>query len=171
MSSIDPREFRNALGSFATGVTVVTTAESSEDGEQRPVAVTANSFSSVSLDPALVLWSIDKSASSFKAFQACDAFAIHILHDGQRDLSQRCASSKGEKLRDGEWLYGELGIPLIQECKTRFECLIEHRYEGGDHIIMVGRVVNFERCDDQGSEPALLYYQGQYELLHSSPAV
>jgi len=171
MSSIDQREFRNALGSFATGVTVVTTSQRAENGDLLPIAVTANSFSSVSLDPALVLWSIDKSASSFAAFQACDAFAIHILHDGQRDLSQRCASSKGEKLREGEWQFGELNIPLVTECKTRFECQVEHRYKGGDHIIMVGRVVNFERCDNQGSEPALLYYQGQYEQLQSSTTV
>lgn len=169
MSSIDPRQFRNALGSFATGVTVITTS-ANNGGERTPVAVTANSFSSVSLDPALVLWSIDKSASSFAAFQQCEAFAIHILHDGQRDLSQRCASSKGEKLRPDEWQFGPLQVPLIDDCKTRFECQVEHRYEGGDHIIMVGRVINFERRDNDGNEPALLYYQGQYHPLDASPA-
>lgn len=170
MSAIDPREFRNALGSFATGVTVITTTEQSPDGSCRPVALTANSFSSVSLDPALVLWSIDKSAGSFDAFSRCRAFAIHVLHDGQRELSQRCASSTGEKLRDGEWRYGELEVPLLDECKTLFECRVEHRYEGGDHIIMVGRVVNFERRDGGGSEPALLYYQGQYQQIDQSSA-
>ncbi len=170
MQQLDPREFRNALGSFATGVTVITTAEQNSDGSRRPVALTANSFSSVSLDPALVLWSIDKSAGSFAVFNDCTAFAIHVLHDGQRELSQRCASSKGEKLRDGEWRYGELEVPLLDECKTLFECRVEHRYEGGDHIIMVGRVVNFERRDGGGKEPALLYYQGQYQQLDQSSA-
>lgn len=152
--SLDQREFRDALGAFATGVTVVT----ARDASGSPVGVTANSFSSVSLDPPLVLWSIARSSSSFDAFNAAKYFAIHILHSEQEDISNRFASRGDDKFADLDCTDSADGVPLLADYDVRFECSTEHLYEGGDHVIVVGRV---HRMDSTNREP-LAFYRGKY---------
>lgn len=128
------RDLRDALGQFATGVTVVTcnTAEG-------PVGITANSFASVSLDPPLVLWSPARGSRRFPAFESAEKFAIHVLGDHQRDICEGF-------VRDGfdfsafDWHEGENAVPLLHNCLARFECARHAIHEGGDHAIIVGRV-------------------------------
>ena len=148
------REFRDALGSFATGVTVATTMAADE----QPVGVTASSFNSVSLDPPLVLWSLAKNSLSREAFSNSGHFAVHVLAASQRALSDRFARSGADKFDGIEWLRGELGSPVFPEFAARFECRTRHEYEGGDHVILVGEVVAFEAHD----VAPLLFHAGSY---------
>lgn len=153
-SSIDPLLLRNALGAFATGVTVITTVAA--DGHD--VGVTANSFNSVSLDPPLVLWSLNKASGSMPAFGQADHFAVHLLAFGQREISDRFSSKRQNRFEGLDLLRGAGGVPLLEGCAGRFVCRTEYRYEGGDHMIFVGRVI-----DVQLSERApLLYVRGSY---------
>ncbi|WOE74584.1 enoyl-CoA hydratase-related protein [Alterisphingorhabdus coralli] len=152
MDSFDPRTFRDALGQFATGVTIVTAR--SEDGT--PVGVTANSFNSVSLDPPLVLWSLAKTSRCMPVFETAEEFAVHILASDQDDLSNRFASRTEDKFAGLN--VGETGLPLLEGCTARFRCKTRHAYEGGDHIIFVGEVVGFEHDD----KPPLLFHGGDY---------
>jgi len=155
--SLDAREFRNAMGCFATGVTVVTAK--GPDGEK--VGCTANSFSSVSLDPPLVLWAIAKNANSYDAFMAAKHFAIHVLHAGQEHVSRLFATKDADKFAQVPWTEGQDGTPLLEDYSVRFECTTEHLYEGGDHIIVVGRV---HAMDNPDAEP-LGFYQGKYARI------
>lgn len=155
MKQFDPAEFRSALGRFATGVTIITTV----DGQGRRYGVTANSYNSVSLDPPLVLWSLAKTSRSLDAFMACEAFAIHILSAAQEELAMRFASrGDADKFAGLHVREGHGGVPLFDECAAHLECLTENRFEAGDHIIFLGRVVNFERCD---SDP-LIFHDGRF---------
>lgn len=157
MTTIDPIEFRAALGGFATGVTAVTTL--GDDGT--PFGVTASSFNSVSLDPPLVLWSLAKTAQSMQAFSRAGHFAVHVLAANQDTLANHFARSGGDKFSSLKWEKGVLGSPLFAECASRFECRTVHQYEGGDHIIFVGEVVNFDRQD----RDPLIFHQGSYAGL------
>lgn len=130
----NPRAFRDALGSFATGVTVVTVA--STDG---PIGITANSFASVSLDPPLVLWSPAKSSNRFKYFDGKAHFAIHILDAHQQAICN--GFIKDKSAFDGlDWAAGEHDVPLLAGCLARFECTLQASHDAGDHILIVGRV-------------------------------
>lgn len=155
MSTIDARQFRSALGQFATGVTIVTTAD--EGG--RPTGVTASSFNSVSLDPPLVLWSLAKTAQSLRAFQESGRFAVHVLARHQEDMSNRFARSGEDKFSDVEFSRSADGVPLFEGCAARFVCKTAYQYEGGDHVILVGEVVEFQTSDH---EP-LLFHGGSYK--------
>lgn len=157
--NFDIRAFRHALGCFATGVTVVTCC----NRDLAPVGVTANSFSSVSLDPPLVLWSLSRRSGSFDAFHRAECFAIHLLKQDQIDLSNQFARS-GDKFSGVPYDIGEDRLPILRERLALFRCATEHRYPGGDHVIFVGRVRSFEFGDD---EP-LLFSQGEYaaSVLH-----
>jgi 3-hydroxy-9,10-secoandrosta-1,3,5(10)-triene-9,17-dione monooxygenase reductase component len=155
--TLDAREFRDAMGCFATGITVVTAR--SKEGEN--VGCTANSFSSVSLDPPLVLWAIAKNANSYDAFIQAENFAIHVLHSGQEDMSRLFATKDVDKFSEIEWTEGQGGTPLLNEYSVRFECTTEDIYEGGDHMIIVGRVFNMDNPD---AEP-LGFYQGKYAKI------
>lgn len=152
----DPREFRSALGSFATGVTVVTTRDSA--GE--PIGLTANSFNSVSLQPPLVLWSLALNALSLPAFSQAEHWVVHILAADQEALSKRFASRGTDKFAGLEFDSGLGGAPLLKGCAARFECRTAFQYEGGDHLIFVGEVERFERS---GAAP-LLFHAGSYAL-------
>lgn len=154
MQQIDPKTFRSALGSFATGVTVVTTAD--ENGVK--AGVTASSFNSVSLDPPMVLWSLAKNSRSLDAFQLADGFAVHILAADQKDLSARFASQSGDKYEGLAHTMSKTGNPHLGTCLARFDCSTAHQYDGGDHIIFVGHVLEFEAAD---AEP-LLFHKGVY---------
>ena len=165
MTEIDAREFRNALGSFATGVTVITTmAAPKTPGEPgTPVAMTANSFASVSLDPPLILWSIGRDAQCFDDFERAEYFAVHILHHGQQPLSQLCASRDVDKFAEVNWRLGETGAaPIFDDYNACLECKVENRYNGGDHVIIVGRVCALDNRQRATHETPLLFYRGSY---------
>ncbi len=152
----DSNEFRRSLGTFATGVTIITVR--SPDGE--PIGVTANSFSSVSLDPPLVLWSLAKNAKSLPAFQAAEYFAIHILSAEQEGLSNLFASQGADKFGNLNTEQGIGDTPLLDGCCTRMQCKVAHQYEGGDHIIFVGEVVDLVSND----LTPLVFQAGKYSL-------
>lgn len=160
---IDTTALRQALGHFATGVTVVTT----RDVGGEPIGVTASSFNTVSLDPPLVLWSIGRNALSYPVFSEAEHFAIHVLGDEQEAWSNRFGRASEAKFSGLEVGEGVGGVPLLNGCPARFECRIEHRYEGGDHQILVGRVLRMEL----GAEDArpLLFHRGRYAGLDSLP--
>lgn len=155
VNSPGPR-FRNALGAFATGVTIVTT----RDSEGRDVGLTANSFNSVSLDPPMVLWSLAKSAASLGVFMNATHFAVHVLASDQEDLSLRFAVRGAQKFTGLALDRGVEGIALLSGCSARFQCRTAFRYEGGDHMIFVGTVETF----DHSERPPLVYHGGGYAL-------
>jgi 3-hydroxy-9,10-secoandrosta-1,3,5(10)-triene-9,17-dione monooxygenase reductase component len=162
MSPIDARQFRNALGQFATGVTIVTTF----DDAGRPTGVTASSFNSVSLDPPLVLWSLAKSAQSLKAFQESGHFAVHVLGQDQQDMSNRFARSGEDKFAGVPHHLSPEGVPLFDNCAARFVCRTAYQYEGGDHVILVGEVIDFDTAD---TDP-LLFHGGHYKEARQTAA-
>lgn len=152
----DPKSFRNALGSFATGVTIITTRTAA--GE--PIGLTANSFNSVSLDPPLVLWSQAVASSRSAAFTSAKHYAINVLSSDQLELSERFVASGGfEGLAFDEGLGG---VPLLRGSCAIFECSSEARHPGGDHVIYIGRVERFHRAD---GEP-LAFHAGRYRRLN-----
>jgi flavin reductase (DIM6/NTAB) family NADH-FMN oxidoreductase RutF len=154
--------FRQALGCFATGVTLVTTI----DREGQPIAVTVNSFSSVSLEPPLVLFSLARTATRFADFEAAGRFAINVLTAEQRQLSDRFARS-GQDLLDGvPHRLGAHGCPLIEGALATFECRTEARHDGGDHDIFVGAV---DAITNAEADEPLLYYCGRYRAVAATP--
>ncbi len=154
INKIDPLKFRSALGQFPTGVTIVTTL----DAEGGKVGMTASSFNTVSLDPPLVLWSIAKSAYSYDSFMAAKHFAIHVLTAGQAELSNLFAQTGADKFELIDCGTGLANIPILPKFAACFQCDTEHRYDGGDHTILVGRVIDFESHE---TEP-LLFHRGNY---------
>jgi 3-hydroxy-9,10-secoandrosta-1,3,5(10)-triene-9,17-dione monooxygenase reductase component len=157
ISAIDPIKLRNAFGSFVTGVTIIT----GRDSHGNPVGMTANSFSSVSLSPPLALWSVAETATAFDVFRETSHFNIHILHSGQEQLSRQFAAKNTDKFGETVHELGVADIPRLTDYAARFECAVEHRYPGGDHIILVGRILAFDHTD---KEP-LVFYKGQYKVL------
>lgn len=151
---LDARELRRALGSFATGVTIVTTFTR----ERGAVGLTVNSFSSVSLDPPLVLWSLSRRSPSLAVFEAARHFAINVLAAGQQQLSNRFASPIPEKFSGVGWSAGLDGVPLLDGCTATFECRARYQLDGGDHVIFIGEVERFARC----SKEPLLFLGGRY---------
>ena len=153
----DAKTFREALGLFATGVTIITTIAA--DGSR--VGITANSFSSVSLDPPLVLFSIARKAYSLSAFQQAGRFVINVLAADQAPLSNRFATPSSDKWQGIEhesWA----GCPIIPGSLAHFECRTQTMYDEGDHVIIVGRVV---RLAHVGSGDPLLFFHGLYRHL------
>ena len=146
-------DFRNALGSFATGVTIITAL--GKNGQK--IGLTANSFNSVSLDPALVLWSIGRDTNCFDDFIAAESFAIHILAEDQQDLSNLFAKTGADRFAGIETTEGLSGVPLLPNFSTCFQCRIENQYDGGDHVILVGKVIEFT---DNGSRPLIFHRVG-----------
>jgi flavin reductase (DIM6/NTAB) family NADH-FMN oxidoreductase RutF/DNA-binding MarR family transcriptional regulator len=157
----DPRAFRRCLGQFATGVTVMTGM-----GEEGPFGVTANSFSSLSLDPPLVLWSIARSSRSLNAFAAADRFAVNILGVEQVALSQLFSSPVDDRFAGLDWRPGSGGAPVLPGILALLECETEARHDGGDHLILVGRVRRYARY----AGGALVYAQGRYAVAEDHPA-
>jgi len=154
MSQEDAIKFRNALGQFATGVTIVTTM----DERSEPVGVTASSFNSVSLDPPLVLWSLAKTAHSMPAYQNSGGFNVHVLASHQSDMSNQFARPSDDKFAGVDWTKCEAGFPLLPEYAALFRCKTHFQYEGGDHIIFVGEVIDFRTHDF----PVLVFQGGRY---------
>lgn len=153
----EKRKLRNALGCFTTGVCVVTAAT-----EAGPIGLTINSFASVSLDPPLVLWSLDRASDRAEAFHVADRFAINVLTEDMRDLSARLAQKGAYAVPDDALDPGPGDVPVLHGALAQFVCTIEARHEGGDHVIFVGRVVQFAHAE--AGRP-LVYYRGQYRSL------
>ena len=151
---VDPRKLRNALGRFATGVTVITTQTPSGKLE----GLTANSFSALSLEPPLVLWCIRRSAPSLPGFLAASGFAVNVLGSDQRKLAATFANAAVDKFADVPFEIGLRGYPVITGSIAVFECQTENTVEGGDHLIFIGRVVATSHCD---GEP-LVFHGGEY---------
>lgn len=148
------RELRNALGSFGTGVTIITT----RDREGKPHGMTVNSFSSVSLNPPLILWSASLYANSLAAFQQSSHFVVNILAHDQIELSNKFAKQSDDKFVDVDHLPLESGAPVLIGSAAHFECRNEFRHYGGDHIIFIGHVERFAYTD----KPTLLFCRGKY---------
>lgn len=153
-AAFDPRDFRRALGSFATGVTIITT----RDAAGEPVGLTVNSFNSVSLNPPLVLWSLANEAMSLPAFRDAEYWAVHILATDQEELSTRFAKRGENKFADLDVEAGRGGIPLLKGCTARFQCRTASSYQGGDHLIFIGEVLDF----DHSENPPLVFHGGRY---------
>ncbi|RAU22491.1 flavin reductase [Paramagnetospirillum kuznetsovii] len=153
---LDPRSFRKTLGCFASGVTVVTTLAPET---RAPVGVTVSAFSSLSLDPPLVLFCLGNATSSLEAFKGFGHFVINILSESQRDLSIRFASRSEDKWQGVAWSAWESGAPVIANCLATLECSLVREEDGGDHRIFIGRV---ERMKHQEGGSPLVYFRGSY---------
>ena len=150
--STDADSFRGALGTFVTGVTVITT-----DSPEGPVAIVANSFASVSLDPPLVLWSPAKSSKRFEHFAGSRRFAIHVLAADQRDICAAIIQSK-TAIKDVPTHLSHCGMPIIDGALATFECNLEATHDAGDHVIIVGKVTKAQHV---GGAP-LVFHGGKY---------
>jgi flavin reductase (DIM6/NTAB) family NADH-FMN oxidoreductase RutF len=133
---LDSVDFRQAVGAFTTGVTVVTTCD--ESGTR--YGLTANSFASVSLDPPLVLFCVDHRAPSLHGFNRSEHFAINVLAADQEEIAKRFARRSDDKFAGLNWRVGIFGAPLLDRCIAHIECTLEHRHPSGDHDIVIGRV-------------------------------
>jgi flavin reductase (DIM6/NTAB) family NADH-FMN oxidoreductase RutF len=154
------RMLRNTLGMFPTGVAVVT----ARDAEGTLQGVTINSFNSVSLDPPLVLFSLSRELFSLNAFLAAEGFAINFLHEDQQDVSARFTKALTDKWKDVTYKTGVTGAPVLPALAV-LECRPYAQYDGGDHVIIVGRVEHFE-CQECNSP--LVYFRGGYHKLTSA---
>jgi len=154
---VAPAEFRRVLGHFATGVTIVTTCDS--DG--RPTGLTASAFTSVSLDPPLVLVCIDHKSQSHGPLVDGGRFAVNILSVDQEALSRKFATTRLDKFDGVAYRLSPLGLPILAEALAHLECVTVSTHVEGDHTILVGRVEDVSA----GSGHPLLYYCGQYERL------
>ena len=153
--SAETTAYRRALGAFATGVCVVTA-----DSDQGPLGLTINSFTSVSLEPRLILWCLDERSERWSAFAAADRFAVHVLPASDRTRAARFARGVAT-LSDGEFERRESGPPCLSGALARFECVAHDRIRMGDHMIVVGRVERFAA----GEGPALTYWRGRYGTM------
>ena len=148
---------REALGNFVTGVTVITT----RDGDELH-GLTANSFSSVSLDPPLVLFSLSRTADCFDAFESANSFAVNVLRSDQETISSRFATKDIDKWSGVGWRPGYGDCPLLDDAIATFECRVTARHEGGDHVIYVGEVIDFTNGPD--GKP-LAFFRGRYTAV------
>ena len=150
--------FRTALGQFATGVTIITAIS---DGE--PAGVAANSFTSVSLDPPLVLFCVSRSSSTWPRIEKARKFAVNILGEHQEEISVLFATKGADRFGETDWHVGVGGSPVLHDTLAYLDCEFWAEYDGGDRIIVVGRVLDLGITHD-GSP--LLYFRGQYGRLH-----
>jgi 3-hydroxy-9,10-secoandrosta-1,3,5(10)-triene-9,17-dione monooxygenase reductase component len=147
-------DFRTVLGRFVTGVTIVT---SMQDG--RPVGVAANSFTSVSLDPPLVLFCVARTSTTWPAIEASGRFAVNILGEHQEETSRLFATRGVDRFASVEWHLSARGLPVLAQCLGYLDCETWAVYDGGDHLIAVGRVLDLAVMHDAGP---LLFFQGRY---------
>ncbi|MDB4512111.1 flavin reductase [Arenicella sp.] len=160
---LDVRDFRRALAQFPTGVTIITAT--TDGGES--IGVTASSFNSVSVDPPLVLWSVDKSAHSASIMRDAKHFAVNVLSKAQVDMSNRFAGRGEDKFSGVDYKVNEYGSPLFAGCAAQYECKTWNVYEGGDHLIIVGEVLNYSY--QEGMSP-LVFACGSYAVSMQHPA-
>ena len=159
-SDLVSRDFRDALGSFATGVTVLTAL--APDGEL--IGLTISSFNSVSLNPPLILWSLSRDSPRLKAFRGASHYAVNVLAADQQVISDAFASRDEDRFGNVRVRRGLAGIPLIEGCAAWFECANETQYPGGDHLIFIGRVERFQ-CGATGDP--LIFHAGRYRQLRA----
>ena len=157
--TIDARELRNAFGSFTTGVTLMTT----QLPGQEPVGMTVNSFSSLSLNPPLLLWSIDLESSRKQVFDTAETFAVNVLSVHQKELSSAFAKSSNDQTEAINSLeQGDFGLPIAADSKAVFECKVWKRVDAGDHQIIIGEIQGFRVKPEA---PALAFAAGRYHEL------
>lgn len=156
--SFSPRNFRDALGSFPTGVTVVT----SLDEGASPIGVTVSSFTSVSLDPPLILFCLDHRNANLQAFKNAHHFAINVLSAEQEDLSVRFSCRIDDRWKGVTFETWESGAPIFPGCLANLECRTVDRHESGDHLIVIGEVI---RLASRMGDGPLIYFQGSYRRL------
>ncbi|HVA15641.1 MAG TPA: flavin reductase family protein [Stellaceae bacterium] len=154
------REFRDALGLFPTGVAIVTTV----DAQGEPAGITVNSFTSVSLEPPLILVSIARTSRNFDLFNVATHFAVNLLREEQRHVSTAFASPTADRFGQVRHRAGHGNAPLIESHLVAFECETYARHEGGDHVLLLGQVVRLSVSADPPPRP-LLYFRGQYREL------
>ena len=154
---IDPDDLRAALGCFATGVTVVTTL----NAESAPVGLVVNSFSSVSLDPPQILWSISLTAPSRPSFQGHPGFAVNIMPAAAKDETLQFCRPLEDKFQGVAWRPGIFGVPVLSSALATLECAVEQRIESGDHEIYIGRVKRIDRTEGA----PLIFHQGKFAEL------
>jgi flavin reductase (DIM6/NTAB) family NADH-FMN oxidoreductase RutF len=159
----DRRDFRRALGQFATGVTVVTARAS--DG--RKIGVTVNSFTSVSLNPPLILWSLARQAPSFADFTSCAHFAVNVLEAKQHHLSRQFSTPLPDKFAGVDFAEGKAGVPIVSGAIAQFVCRKVKQYDGGDHVILLGEVEEYKYND---GEP-LVFHSGRYRIATRHPDI
>ena len=154
--SFTTREFRDTLGAFPTGVCLV-----SMFGEEAH-AITINSFASVSLDPPLILWSLQRDAETYDLFAGANQFAISVLSQAQEELSVYYSQHRSHWMREGDYYIGENGAPVVNDALAIFECALEASYDGGDHLIILGKVT---RITHSRHDKPLVFAAGEYRSL------
>ena len=159
IKNFDTRTLRDTFGSFATGVTVVSTV----NGSGEFFGLTANSFTSLSLEPPLVLFCLDYKALSFDAFRETSHFVVNVLGEGQEELSVHFAQSSVDKWNGVDYETWRTGCPVLPDSIAVLECLTVARHEGGDHLIIVGQVERIKY--DKSETKPLLFYKGQYGAM------
>jgi len=166
------RDFRDALGLFATGVVVITSAGNAGGNGDRSgyLGATVSSFSSVSLDPPLILFSIGRQSKAFAAWQSVDAFAVNILSENQSAISTRFARALTDKWDGVNASTGLGGTPLLSDALAWIECRSYAKYDGGDHLIIVGEVLSLTARSGAGTRP-LVFFGGKYRQLDLNPGI
>jgi len=157
---MNTRELRDALGRFPTGVCLITV----DDPHSGPLALTANSFASVSLEPPLVLWSIQNGSECFREYTECEHFGISVLNSSQEQLSNHYARRTHHRIESPGFAVDARGVPLLQEAVAWFSCRLHALHEGGDHTVIVGQVLEFSSTQ---ANP-LVFYQGGYDRVRSA---
>jgi flavin reductase (DIM6/NTAB) family NADH-FMN oxidoreductase RutF len=159
-TAFSPQQFREALGCFATGIAVVTAV--AESGER--IGATVSSFNSVSLEPPLVLFSMARTSRAFAAWQSLRHFAVNVLAEHQDQVSTRFARSLGDKWDGARHVTGKHGAPLLADSLATFECGRYANYDGGDHVIIVGRVLDVRMRKHADAVP-LIFFRSKYRRL------
>src|SRR5690606_3964483 len=147
-------QFKEVMRNYPTGVTIITAT----DKEGNPVGLTVNSFASVSLDPLLILWSIDHRASNIDVFKSAGSFSVHVIAANQKDVGYTFAKKGVDRFSTCEWRISEYGLPIISDSYAVLQCKTFKQVEAGDHTILIGEVVEIEKNDKEH----LLYYQGSF---------
>jgi len=155
--ALDPKEIRNVMGHFATGVTVITT----KDKTGKPFGLTVNSFTSLSLNPPLLVVCIDKTVDCYSCFEESKLFGVNMLSEQQEELSRRFATKGIEKFEGIEWHMGENGVPLLDGTIGTIECNVAQSCEGGDHTIFLGEIVSATASGDR----PLIFFKGKYSRM------
>lgn len=161
--SFDSHGFRRALARYPTGVAIITALAS----DQRPIGMTCNSFTSLSLEPPLVQWSIAKTSRNHAAICSTSHFAVHVLDAAQRELCRQFSARDKDRFAALELETGLHGLPLLTQYHARFECETYARHEAGDHTIIIGRVLRL--CEQEGD--ALVFYRGRLATIDGSSDV
>lgn len=164
MSNENVSKFKEIMGSYPTGVTILTTT----DAEGIPCGLTVNSFASVSLDPNLVLWCIDRRSASLEAFQMAEGFAVHVLAADQEEVCWAFAGKDPDRFSKANWTLSKNNLPVISGSLGVMECKTVQQIDAGDHVILIGEIIDI---DKQDKEPMLYFRRNVGKISASWPAV